>query len=82
MPVYNLLVAKNGMKMKFSSDQTVPNLNGQAPLIFDNSIALPRGTMKLIPTPSLTGLTMTLTGSAVPVSKLTSMLNGEVGRRV
>lgn len=73
LPVYNLVPARNGPKL--SADQTPPNPSqtfieflspGEPPK------ALPRGAMRMVTGPSST----TLTGTAVTVAQIVSLLQG------
>jgi uncharacterized protein (TIGR03435 family) len=86
LPVYNLVIGKNGAKIKLSDDQTVPdvealtapNERGASPF-FDPRKPLPRGILSFTGDPARG---MTLAGSAVPLSKVMSMLRGVVQRPI
>lgn len=78
MPVFNLVVANSGLKMKLSEDQTpVPRLTSGYDLVHDNR-PLPRGALAS----NITGNVETLVGSAVPISALVARLQGRSGRIV
>jgi len=86
LPAYNLIVGKNGGKIKLSDDQTVPDIGtltapnpqGATPF-FDPKKPLPRGIASFGGGPSKG---MTLAGNAVPLSKLTSLLRSFVERPI
>jgi uncharacterized protein (TIGR03435 family) len=86
LPVYNLVIGKNGAKIKLSDDQnvpdvaalTAPNERGAAPF-FDPRKPLPRGILSFTGDPSKG---MTLAGSAVPLAKLTATLRLFVQRPI
>jgi len=79
LPVYNLVLVKGGPKL--SADQTPPDPR-QSFIQFGSSgnqlTALPRGAMRLITEAS--GLT--LSGTAIPVSKVVSLLQGQSDRLI
>jgi uncharacterized protein (TIGR03435 family) len=81
LPVYDLVVAKTGLKMRQSADQT-PIHSNQADL-FVNSFAerdktLPRGSIRLA-----TGSDRSaLVGNAVPIASLITLLQGQADRIV
>jgi uncharacterized protein (TIGR03435 family) len=93
LPVYDLVVAKGGPKMKMSQDQTPPVLPAElttlppcAPPPADksavapviNSRAIPRGILLVMKNAS----DVTMTGTAVPIADLVQMLQGQAGRLV
>ena len=89
LPIYNLVVGKDGPKIKLSEDQTPivpPGAAGQRGepgagprgFGFDPRGPLPRGAFSMMPSPS--GLT--LSASGVPIPMLVNMLAGQVGRPV
>jgi len=55
MPTYNLIVARNGARLKLSEDQSPVRLDAQ-----------PRGTVRTIAKPSSAGIALTMTVNAVP----------------
>src|SRR5262249_17301090 len=63
LPVYNLVVAHDGLKMKLSGDQTPPKSDDEADTF--NSASPPRGESSVTHTPS--GET-TLSGTAISIS--------------
>ncbi len=77
LPVYSLVLVKSGPKL--SADQTPPDPR-QSFISFVSSAEpvgpLPRGAMRIITGPSST----TLTGTAVSISKLVSLLQGRSDR--
>jgi uncharacterized protein (TIGR03435 family) len=94
LPIYNLVVARSGAKMKLSKDQSLPHRDDQddqpnAP--FDPSAAPERGEIRVTYIPSGE---VVLTGTAVPISpnpaihrphslpsrSLITLLQGELGR--
>jgi uncharacterized protein (TIGR03435 family) len=95
LPVYNLVVARGGVKMKLSADQTVPNYDGLPDVDehFDPSAAPARGLMTTTYSPTHETV---LWGTAIPISpnlaiqrphalppqSVTLMLWGSVGRPV
>jgi uncharacterized protein (TIGR03435 family) len=80
LPVYELVVAKGGLKMKLSEDQTAPDPR-QTGIYFssgdqEDSAPLRRGSMRLT-----TGSTDTiLSGNSVTVSNLLTLLQGSSDR--
>jgi uncharacterized protein (TIGR03435 family) len=79
--VYDLVIAKGGIKMRRSADQT-PIHSNQADLFFDSFAAratpLPRGTIRLA-----TGSDRSaLVANAVPVASLVTLLQGQADRIV
>jgi uncharacterized protein (TIGR03435 family) len=77
LPVYDLVLVKSGPKL--SADQTPPDPR-QGFISFVSSgdplQPLPRGAMRIITGPSST----TLTGAAIPISKLISLMQGKSDR--
>jgi len=94
VPGYNLVVARSGLKMNLSEDQTLfgtaagppptanPGLRGEPAagrgLPVDTWGAVPRGMLRMTPN----GSGRTLTGSAVRIASLLSFLQTEVGKPV
>jgi uncharacterized protein (TIGR03435 family) len=79
LPVYNLVVGKNGPKLTRSEDQTPPNLETPVgPTSFnDPRKPMPRGTF------SASGVEVTtMAGNAVPLSRMSSTLQRWVQRPV
>jgi len=81
LPVYDLVVAKGGLKMRQSADQT-PIYSNQADLLYDSFAdrgkPLPRGTIRLA-----TGSDRSaLVGNAVPIASLVTLLQGQADRMV
>jgi uncharacterized protein (TIGR03435 family) len=83
IPVYNLLVAKDGPKVKLSPDQTATGTGGPAPSP-DPATPPPRGTMRVFgkPSPSSPATLVTMSATAIPMSTLLNMLPAYVGRPV
>jgi len=81
LPVYDLVVAKGGLKMRRSADQT-PIHSNQADLFFDSLAAratpLPRGAIRLAAGSDRSALV----GNAVPVSSIVMLLQGQADRIV
>jgi uncharacterized protein (TIGR03435 family) len=81
LPVYDLVVAKGGVKMRRSADQS-PIHSNQADLIFDSLAAratpLPRGAIRLAAGSDRSALV----GNAVPVSSIVTLLQGQADRIV
>jgi uncharacterized protein (TIGR03435 family) len=79
LPVYNLVILKRGPKL--SADQTPPDPS-KGFIQFSSSseqlAPLPRGAMRIVTGTSST----TLSGTAIPVSKLLSLLQGQSDRIV
>jgi uncharacterized protein (TIGR03435 family) len=79
LPVYNLVLIKNGPKL--SADQTPPDPR-QSFIQFASSknqlTTLPRGAIRMITEASGT----TLSGTAIPVSRVVSLLQGQSDRMV
>jgi uncharacterized protein (TIGR03435 family) len=93
LPIYNLVVGKDGPKLKLSEDQTPvgppalppPALPpppsggvGQRGFAFDSNGPQPRGGFFVMASPS----GITISGSAVPIANLINVLAGQVGRPV
>src|SRR5262245_7388661 len=89
LPIYNLVVGKDGPKIKLSEDQTPivpPGAGGQRAeagagqrgFAFDARGPVPRGAVTMMPSPS--GLT--LSASAMPIAMLVNLIAGQVGRPV
>ena len=77
LPVYNLTIAKGGLKIKPSTDQTPPT--GPTATYYDTSDEpLARGFMRVSTSPSV----VVLAGTAIPLSRLIPMLEGRVGRKI
>jgi uncharacterized protein (TIGR03435 family) len=68
--------------MKLSEDQIPPNMERRPVLIFADSMPLTRGAIKIIRNMQPGGLTMTLSGSAVPISLLADVLQNSSDRRI
>jgi uncharacterized protein (TIGR03435 family) len=83
MPAYNLVIARNGLKIKLSADQT-PTTPGGPPPSPDSAAAPPRGSMRVFgkPSPSNQGILVTMAATAIPMSTLLNMLPSYVGRPV
>src|SRR5215475_7317646 len=93
LPVYDLVVAKGGPKLKMSQDQTPalrpaaltpptpcappPTEKAVGPPAID-SHAIPRGILLVMKNLS----DVTMTGTAVPIGDLVTMLQGQAGRLV
>lgn len=93
LPVYDLVIAKGGPKLKLSQDQTravlpaelttlppcaAPPADKPAVPPVINSRAIPRGLLFVLK--NISGVT--LTGTAVPIAGLAGMLQGQAGRLV
>lgn len=77
LPVYNLVVVKDG-KMKLSEDQTpVDRESGPPPFRFDG--APPRGAIVIMFSPSGG---RTISATAMPISEFTGLLGDQLGRAV
>jgi uncharacterized protein (TIGR03435 family) len=77
LPVYNLVVVKDRLKLKLSADQTPPT--GPTATYFDTSEEpLARGVMRVSTSPSV----VVLAGTAVQFSRLLPMLERPVGRKI
>src|SRR5262249_11466090 len=75
--VYNLVVSKDGLKLKLSADQTVPSVGTSAPVALDPSAPPPRGQTRTIANPSGGTMLLTMSGSATPISPdLVNLLQG------
>jgi uncharacterized protein (TIGR03435 family) len=70
MPTYNLVVAKNGMKVKLSEDQSPIGIDGQ------------RGVARTIAKPSPAGITVTMSADGMPIDVLVGTLQSYAGRPV
>jgi len=84
LPVYDLIVVKDRLKMKLSEDQTPSNSRPTAPAATARS---QRGAQRNPTAPGSYGMSSdssssTMQGAAVPVSALVSMLQGQAGRPV
>jgi len=81
LPVYNLVVAKGGLKMRPSGDQTPPDPN-HADLFFDSiearSASLPRGAVRLATGPDSSALI----GNSARIASLVTLLQGQADRIV
>jgi uncharacterized protein (TIGR03435 family) len=69
MPTYNLIVAKNGARLKLSENQSPVRLDAQ-----------PRGTVRTIAKPSPAGIALTMSVNAVPIDMLVATLQSYAGR--
>jgi len=82
LPVYHLVVAKGGLKIKLSEDQTPSTppqpQTGQRGLSVDASGKQSRGTFMLIPSPS--GLIQSYT--ATPISTVIALMQNEADRLI
>jgi len=79
LPVYSFVVAKSGVKMKKSADQTLP-ADDERPRVFDPSAA-PRGRFRLIAKPSPSGaITLAITGTAIAIPRLIRILQQYLDR--
>jgi uncharacterized protein (TIGR03435 family) len=79
LPVYSLVVAKGGAKLKRSADQTPPS-DDERPRVFDPSAA-PRGRFRTIARPSPSGgITIALTGTAIAIPRLLNILQQYLDR--
>jgi uncharacterized protein (TIGR03435 family) len=76
MPTYNLVAAKNGIKIKPSQDQS-PITIDIAPA---NQASPPRGTPRTIAKPSPSGIALSLSGEALPIDTLVNTLQSYAGR--
>ena len=83
LPVLDLVVSESGLKMKFSELQTP--LTGQTLTTYDSSDSsaeiggpLPRGSMRV----SISVSATIITGNAVPISRLASVLQAQSARMV
>ena len=81
LPVYNLVVAKGGLKMRPSGDQSPPDPN-HADLFFDSiearSAPLPRGAVRLATGPDSSALI----GNSTRIASLVTLLQGQADRIV
>ena len=98
LPVYNLVVAKGGPKIKLSADQTPLPTNPDASPLNPNAPALPatpptprsnaggsqtlRGTTQVNSSPSAAGAVITVSGTAIPIEQLRRSLQSYAGRTV
>lgn len=85
MPVYALVPAKSGTKLKESpppdpqSATDTPQMGSRVAMGKDGRPILPRGTWSLS---MRNGSEMTMTGNAIPISSLTDLLGRQLGREV
>jgi uncharacterized protein (TIGR03435 family) len=68
MPTYNLVVAKSGMKLKSSEDQSPIGTDGR------------RGVARTLGRPSPAGMGVTISADGMPIDVLVSTLQGYAGR--
>src|SRR5947209_6904386 len=78
MATYNLVVAKSGIKLKLHQDQN-PSIDGQ---VRDPQAAGTRGLVRTIANPSSSGMTITVSGNALPIDIVVSTLQSYAGRPV
>jgi uncharacterized protein (TIGR03435 family) len=76
MPTYNLVPAKNGIKLKPSQDQSPISIE-TGPV---NPASPPRGTQRMIGKPSPSGFSLSFSGDAVPIDTLASIFQSYAGR--
>jgi len=76
MATYNLVVAKNGAKLKPSEDQSATSVDARDPQ------ASRRGSVRTIANPSPSGITVTVSGNALPIETVVSQLQSYAGRPV
>jgi uncharacterized protein (TIGR03435 family) len=76
MPTYNLVAAKNGIKIKPSADQS-PITVDAAPANLSSPL---RGTSRTIAKPSPSGFALSLSGDALPIDTLVSLFQSYAGR--
>jgi uncharacterized protein (TIGR03435 family) len=76
MPTYNLVVAKGGLKIKPSQDQSPITIDAPP----NNPASPPRGTARTIAKPSTAGIALSMTAEALPVDTLVSTLQSYAGR--
>src|SRR5437867_5088237 len=82
LPVYNLVISKEGHKLKLSNDKSPPDpsANDPGPEWRPNDPNyvpdLPRGSFGIMNTPS----GMVLTGTAIPLSTFVNLVQGQVDR--
>jgi len=82
LPVYSLVVAKSGVKMPRSPDQTPPETDGP-PRVFVPGAPPLRGRFKMIGKPSASGaITLGVTGSGISISTLINVLQQYVDRPI
>jgi uncharacterized protein (TIGR03435 family) len=82
LPAYELMIAKKA-KIRASANQTTPDLSGKPAVILDPSMPLSRGAVKVTQNLTQTGWTQfVITGSAVPMSALSSRLESNIGHSV
>jgi uncharacterized protein (TIGR03435 family) len=81
--IYNLVAAKDGLKLKPSDDQTIPQVGSQ-PAAAANPTALPpRGQIRTIANPSTGSILLTVSGASIPiVPDLVNALQGYAGRPI
>ena len=95
LPIYNLVVAKDGPKMKLSEDQTATPLQGGGPLLCGPQPAGfgapgPRGAPFAPGAPVPRGATMmmmspqgmTMNATSVPITNLVNVLQNQAGRPI
>jgi uncharacterized protein (TIGR03435 family) len=84
LPVYDLVAARGGIKMKRSADQTPAaeaDGDGRSPVMQPGT--LPRGRFRMIGKPSPSGaITVAIIGSAITVSMFTNVLQQYVDRPI
>jgi uncharacterized protein (TIGR03435 family) len=76
VPTYNLVAAKNGIKIKPSQDQSPISID-TGPL---NLASPPRGTQRTIAKPSPSGIALSLSGDALPIDTLVGIFQSYAGR--
>ena len=79
MATYNLMVAKNGTKLKLSADQGPAAIDDQ---IRDPRATAGRGVVRTLANPSPSGMMLTLSGNALPIDTLVNELQSYAGRPV
>src|SRR5207248_2744153 len=79
MATYNLVAAKNGPKLKLSDDQSSARIDVQAR---NPQVPMLRGVVRTIASPSPSGMTVTVSGNALPIDTIVSQLQSYAGRPV
>jgi uncharacterized protein (TIGR03435 family) len=83
LPVFHLVVAKSGAKLKMSQDQTPLSVEGTTQLSSpDSSGKLPRGRYEVTRSPSSSGGTLTAQGTALSASALANLIERYTDRPV
>jgi uncharacterized protein (TIGR03435 family) len=82
LPVYSLALTKGGVKMKPSADQTPLPADDGLPRRFDPNSTL-RGGVRMVGKPSPSGaITLSIKGTALPISRLINVLQQYVDRPI